>query len=71
LAAKKEIQFKKEKVEVTLLQSGSRRLPLPRLRRVIALKLVNEYGVSLAETSRQPGTSASGVAQIFGCTKRL
>jgi hypothetical protein len=45
LAAKKEIQFKKEKVEVTLLQSGSRRPPLPRLRRVIALKLINEYGI--------------------------
>ena len=39
--------------------------PLPKLRRVIVLKLVNEYGLSLAETARRLGISTSGVAQIF------
>jgi putative transposase len=38
---------------------------LPKLRRSIALKLINEYGVSLAETARQLGISTSGVAQIL------
>jgi DNA invertase Pin-like site-specific DNA recombinase len=56
---------KNEKVPVALLQSGSRRPPLPKLRRAIALKLINEYGVSLAETARRLGISTSGVAQIL------
>ncbi|HEA68161.1 MAG TPA: hypothetical protein ENI07_15250, partial [Desulfobacterales bacterium] len=43
----------------------SRRPPLPKLRRAIALKLVNEYGLSLAETARRLGISTSGVAQIL------
>jgi putative transposase len=43
---------KNEKVPVAMLKSGSRRPPLPKLRRAIALKLINEYGVSLAETAR-------------------
>ena len=46
IAPEIEIQCKKEKIDVILLQSGSRRPPLPRLRRVIALKLINEYGLS-------------------------
>ena len=64
-------QCKKEKIEVVLLQSGSRRPPLPRLRRVIALKLINEYGVSLAETARQLGISTSGVGQILKRNKSI
>jgi putative transposase len=38
---------------------------LPKLRRAISLKLINEYGVSLAETARRLGISTSGVAQIL------
>ena len=57
--------FKNEKVPVAMLESGSRRPPLPKLRRAIALKLINEYGVSLAETARRLGISTSGVAQIL------
>jgi REP element-mobilizing transposase RayT len=60
-----EIHCKDAKVPVAMLQSGSRRPPLPKLRRAIALKLINEYGVSLAETARQLGISTSGVAQIL------
>ena len=56
---------KNEKVPVAMLESGSRRPPLPKLRRVIALKLTKEYGVSLAETARRLGISTSGVAQIL------
>jgi putative transposase len=54
-----------ENVRAEMLQSGSRRPPLPKLRREIALKLVNEYGISLAETARQLGISTSAVAQIL------
>jgi putative transposase len=64
---KKEIKMhcKNEKVTVAMLQCGSCRPPLPKLRRSIALKLINEYGVSLAETARQLGISTSGVAQVL------
>ena len=55
----------KEKVTISMLQSGSRRPPLPKLRKAIASKLVNGYGVSLAETARRLGISTSGVAQIL------
>ena len=71
ITAEIEIQCRKENVAVALLQSGSRRSPLPRLRRVIALKLINEYGLSLAETARQLGISTSGVAQILRRNNRL
>ena len=57
-------QCKNENMPVVMLQSGSRRPPLPKLRKSIALKLINEYGVSLAETARHLGISTSGVAQI-------
>ena len=56
---------RKENVTMSMLQSGSRRPPMPKLRKAIALKLVNGYGVSLAETARRLGISTSGVAQIL------
>ena len=56
---------KNEKVPVAMLESGSRRPPLPKLRRAIALKLINEYGLSLAETARRLDISTSGVTQIL------
>jgi len=60
-----EIECGKEKVPVKMLQAGSRRPPLPKLRKSIALKLIGEYGVSIAETARWLGISTSGVAQII------
>ncbi len=66
-----EIHCKNEKVAVAMLQSGSRRPPLPKLRRAITLKLINEYGVSLAETARRLGISTSGVAQILRRSERV
>ncbi len=56
---------RKEKVEKAALQSGSRCVPLPSIRKALALKFVNEYGVSLAETARCLGISTSGVAKII------
>lgn len=70
ITAEIEIQCKKENVAVAMLQSGSRRSPLPKLRRAIALKLIDEYGVSLAETARRLGISTSGVAQILRRNER-
>ena len=71
ITAEIEIQCKKEKVAVAMLQSGSRRPPLPTLRKAIVLKLINQYGVSLAETARRLGISTSGVAQILRRSERV
>jgi REP element-mobilizing transposase RayT len=60
-----EMHCKQKGIDVRILRSGSRRNPLPQLRKILALKLVNEYGVSLAETARQLGLSTSGIAQIL------
>ena len=60
---------RKENVTMSMLQSGSRRPPLPKLRKAIASKLVNGYGVTLAETAKRLGISTSGVAQILKRTK--
>jgi len=57
------------KMKPAMLKSGSRRPPLPELRRKITLKLINEYGVSFAEPARQIGISTSGVAQIIKRSK--
>jgi len=47
------------------LQSGSRRQPLPKLRRKLANRFVGEYGLSLAEAARHLGVSTSAVAQML------
>jgi hypothetical protein len=64
-----EAACKREGVTSEKLKSGSRRPPLPGLRKTIALMLVNQYGVTLAETARQLGISTSGVAQILKRSK--
>jgi len=48
IKAEIKIHRENEKVSVAMLQSGSRRPPLPKLRRSIALKLVTEYDASSA-----------------------
>jgi REP element-mobilizing transposase RayT len=55
----------KENIEVATLRSTSRRRSVSRLRAHLALKLVNELGLSLAETARQLGLSTSAIAQIL------
>jgi REP element-mobilizing transposase RayT len=65
--AKKDIRAacQKEDIEVAALRSTSRRRSVSRLRAHLALKLVNELGLSLAETARQLGVSTSAIAQIL------
>ncbi len=64
-------QCRKAKVTVARLQGGSRRPRLPNLRSVFTLKLINDYGVSLAETARQVGISTSGVAQLLRASGKI
>lgn len=56
---------KDEGITKELLQSGSRRHPLPKLRKKLACQFIMEYGLSLAETARQLGVSTSAVARML------
>ena len=65
--AEKEIRTacQRENIEVDVLRSASRRRPVSRLRAHLAMKLVQELGLSLAETARQLGVSTSAIAKIL------
>jgi len=56
---------KDQGVTKELLQSGSRRHPLPQIRKKLACQFVMEYGLSLAETARMLGVSTSAVARML------
>jgi hypothetical protein len=58
-------ECKKEGASLTGLRSGSRRGKLPMIRAVLASKLVEDFGVALAEVARQLGVSTSGVSKIL------
>ena len=65
--AEKEIRAvcQRENIEVAALRSASRIRSISRLRADLAMKLVHEFGLSLAETARQLGLSTSAIAQIL------
>jgi putative transposase len=52
-------------IEMDLIRSGSRAGRVPKHRSELAIKLVTEIGLSMAETGRQLGLGTSGVAQIL------
>ena len=52
-------------IQMGLIRSGSRVGLIPKHRAGLAIKLVREMGLSMAETGRQLGLSTSGVAQIL------
>jgi REP element-mobilizing transposase RayT/predicted transcriptional regulator len=56
---------KTEKVLIQELLSGSRRGQLPQIRAKIALSLVKEYGISLAELGRQLGVTTAAVSRML------
>ncbi|MBU2511485.1 transposase [bacterium] len=56
---------KQHNIELTVLRSGTRRHPLPQIRKTLAIKFVNQWGISLAETARQLGVTTSAIAQIL------
>jgi putative transposase len=53
----------KENVKVRALRSGSRQRRVSQLRLQIAKKLVNDFGISLAETARQLGVTTSSISK--------
>jgi REP element-mobilizing transposase RayT len=56
---------KNEGISVKELQSGSRRSEVSAVRAGIAIRLVKEYGVSLAEVARRVGVSTSAISKII------
>jgi len=56
---------KRTGVNIEELKGGSRRGPLSELRARLAMELVRDYGLTLAETARQLGVSTSAVSQIL------
>ncbi len=56
---------KKEGVSLTEVKMGSRRGGIPKVRRHLALKMVEELGIPLAEIARQLGVSTFAVSQIL------
>lgn len=56
---------KKHGVSVAELRNGSRRGSVPRVRTEIARRLVEDYGLTLAEVARQVGISTSGVSKLL------
>ena len=59
---------RKSGISVEMLRSGSCRRPLPAMRKELAKRFVEEYGVSLAETARQLGVTTNAVCAML---KRL
>jgi REP element-mobilizing transposase RayT/predicted HTH domain antitoxin len=55
----------KEKISVEALRSGSRRQLVSKARTQIAVKLVEENGLSLAQTARHLGVSTSAIAKLL------
>ncbi len=55
----------KEKINVEALRSGSRRQLVSKARTQIAVKLVEENGLSLAQTARHLGVSTSAIAKLL------
>jgi len=60
-----ENKCRKENISVEAMQSGSRRQKVSMVRSQLAIKLVEEYGLSLAETGRHLGVSASAIAKTL------
>jgi putative transposase len=60
---------KKEGFSIKELEGGSRRGRLPEIRAHLAKELVNNYGLTLAETARKLGVSTSAISKIFARNK--
>jgi REP element-mobilizing transposase RayT len=56
---------KKHGVSLTELRSGSRRAELPGVRAEIAQRLVEDFGLTMAEAARQLGISTSGISKML------
>jgi predicted HTH domain antitoxin len=61
---------KENGILINALQNGSRMRNISHVRKVLAVKLVNEHGLTLAETARQLGVSTSAIGKIISQRKK-
>ena len=59
---------KKNKVSLTELRSGSRRGAIPAVRAELSRRLVEDFGIPIAEVARQVGVSSSAVSKSLART---
>ncbi len=55
---------RQEKINITELRSGSRRRVVAKFRGQLAIKLIEKFGISFAETARWLGVSTSAISKI-------
>jgi len=58
-------QCRKENINIMELQSGSRRKHITQIRAKLAIQLVENKGISMAEAGRQLGVSTSAISKII------
>ncbi len=58
-------ECEKRKINIEVLRSGSRLTEVSKLRMYLAIALVKDYGLPLAECARQLGVSTSAIAQVL------
>jgi len=56
---------KEKDISINALQNCGRMRNISRVRKTLALKLVDEYGLTFAETARQLGVSTTAIAKII------
>jgi predicted transcriptional regulator len=61
---------KQEDINIKELKSGSRRGSISKVRSKLAIHIVEEYGLSFAETARQLGVSTSAISKIISRVQR-
>ncbi len=58
-------QCKKENITIKELRSGSRRRHIIQIRAKLAIQLIEDIGISMAEAGRQLGVSTSAISKIL------
>jgi putative transposase len=56
-------ECKRRKVSLTELRNGSRRGTIPTVRAQLSRKLVEDFGIPMAEIARQVGVSTSAISK--------
>jgi len=63
-------ECKRRNVSLTELRSGSRRGAIPAVRAEVSRKLVEDHGITIAETARQLGVSTSAISKSLARNSR-
>lgn len=59
------VACKKANISIKELKSGGRRREVSQVRKLVAWKLYNDYGIPLAEIARHTGVSTSAISKVI------